>query len=415
MEKTYPKFYTGGLAELVDHPSETTLHLFNRWFTGKASLGHAMKELELPYNKIDTPLFRIDNNRLSIDAGNEERTLYSNTLLKYISLEDNRPHLGLNFAEILKWRSITNTFKIIKFQTKIINSEENTLALAKNLLNKTDVKTRYNTAKVAINYIEKNVWPYVIAIGYINDFYSSYLEQKLKTNYLTALQKINPYLIEEDWLFRANFARQNWQDYKKFIEEFGIMADDPYEITCPRWHETTSKIKPNKKTKKGHKKHIKLKLTKEEELLKNLMVIRSESKRRALIHIDKLRQLYGLVHLKRKSLIKLNKKIAVEQTLSGTGKPCSIGTAIGMPMFVTSPDQIIPKGSIGIFPNAGPLLSHKYAECNGMIFLSGGLMSHGSILARELQIPAIIDQKAEGIPLGIEIKLDGNTGTWKAS
>jgi len=46
-------------------------------------------------------------------------------------------------------------------------------------------------------------------------------------------------------------------------------------------------------------------------------------------------------------------------------------------------------------------------------FLRGGQTSHGSIVAREFGIPAIIDSKAQGIKDGEILEVDGEAGEWK--
>jgi phosphoenolpyruvate-protein kinase (PTS system EI component) len=48
-----------------------------------------------------------------------------------------------------------------------------------------------------------------------------------------------------------------------------------------------------------------------------------------------------------------------------------------------------------------------------MIFLRGGQTSHGSIVAREFGIPAIIDNKAQGIKDGVILEMDGDAGEWR--
>lgn len=75
-------------------------------------------------------------------------------------------------------------------------------------------------------------------------------------------------------------------------------------------------------------------------------------------------------------------------------------------------DSNIPTGTIGIFPNASPEFAAQYPKCNGMIFLKGGQTSHGAIVAREFEIPAIIDNKISGIEDGTQISINATIGEW---
>lgn len=73
----------------------------------------------------------------------------------------------------------------------------------------------------------------------------------------------------------------------------------------------------------------------------------------------------------------------------GTG--ISAGEVQGTLVFVKNPDTEAKnlENHIVVFPDASPEFSMLYRHAKGIIFQSGGAMSHGAIVAREYRIPAI--------------------------
>lgn len=73
----------------------------------------------------------------------------------------------------------------------------------------------------------------------------------------------------------------------------------------------------------------------------------------------------------------------------GTG--VSAGEVRGSLLFVKSPetDAKTLENHIVVFPDASPEFSLLYRHAKGIIFQSGGAMSHGAIVVREYRIPAI--------------------------
>lgn len=98
----------------------------------------------------------------------------------------------------------------------------------------------------------------------------------------------------------------------------------------------------------------------------------------------------------------------VTKTFFGVSK----GLARGKILNVNSVKQIIPNNCIGIFPTSGVKFTSQFLKCKGIIFLNGGMTSHGAILAREFDIPAIINPFAK-IEDGILVEIDGNIGSVK--
>jgi phosphohistidine swiveling domain-containing protein len=88
------------------------------------------------------------------------------------------------------------------------------------------------------------------------------------------------------------------------------------------------------------------------------------------------------------------------------------GIVTGKVLNITSTKQIIPKNCIGIFPTAGTKYTTQFLKCIGIIFLNGGITSHGAILAREFNIPAIVYL---GLKINDDeiIEINGNNGNIK--
>jgi phosphohistidine swiveling domain-containing protein len=73
------------------------------------------------------------------------------------------------------------------------------------------------------------------------------------------------------------------------------------------------------------------------------------------------------------------------------GGAVSSGEVQGTILYVRTPeiDAKMLENKIVVFPDASPAFSMLYRHAKGIIFESGGAMSHGAIVAREYRIPAI--------------------------
>lgn len=434
---------SGGLAEIVDNPSYLTLSLFNYWLTGKNSLGKAYKLLNLPIQEIELPLlFKLQKCSYVI-LPNEEKTLYHNTVFKYCykrSISD-EPKLIIDLKKIIKPGNIINSVKILNAQSKL--TTKYSLTLANDFYTHIPNDKECNNPEDLIEFMKDNVWPYALAIGYITNFYSNYLA-KTDKNYSQEFMNISKILGNNDWLLSSIKAKNDFIDnkirYEEFITEYGNRSDKDYEISEPRWKEYSmdfwEKLKSDENLSftstisndesidtsgYANKKYL---------ILKDLLVIRSKTRKKVLFHFNKLRRLlikkYGmkideieLDMLKMKvlnsgfSIKKLQPTDHYQKNNSGKGIPVSSGKVSGEIIFVTENTYKIKNNCIGIFPNPGTSFTNLYNKCNGIIFLTGGAMSHGCIVAREFSIPAIIDNKANPLKTGQQIEINGNTGEWR--
>jgi phosphoenolpyruvate synthase/pyruvate phosphate dikinase len=101
-----------------------------------------------------------------------------------------------------------------------------------------------------------------------------------------------------------------------------------------------------------------------------------------------------------------------EGGLSGT--PASAGRVTGVARVILDPEgaQIGP-GEILVAPSTDPGWTPLFLTAGGLVMEMGGAMSHGSVVAREYGIPAVV-----GVPLattriatGQRITVDGGAGT----
>ena len=96
------------------------------------------------------------------------------------------------------------------------------------------------------------------------------------------------------------------------------------------------------------------------------------------------------------------------------GLPVSPGQVQGIVQILEESDipGQIPVGTILVTPSTEPALSPFFASAAGLIVEIGGMLSHGSIIAREDGIPAVsnITDARKRLKSGDRILLDGTTG-----
>jgi pyruvate,water dikinase len=96
------------------------------------------------------------------------------------------------------------------------------------------------------------------------------------------------------------------------------------------------------------------------------------------------------------------------------GLSVSPGQVEGAVNFLQDYDSLdqVPRGSILVAPSTDPAYLPFFPLASGLIFETGGMLSHGSIIAREYGLPAvsnIVDARKRLKP-GDHILLDGSTG-----
>jgi pyruvate,water dikinase len=96
-----------------------------------------------------------------------------------------------------------------------------------------------------------------------------------------------------------------------------------------------------------------------------------------------------------------------------TGNPVSPGVVEGIVHIVLDPrgTQLAP-GEILVCPGTDPAWTPLFMAAGGLVTEVGGVMTHGSVVAREYGIPAVVGvhQATERLKNGQRIRVDGTTG-----
>ncbi|MCB9567138.1 MAG: hypothetical protein H6710_08005 [Myxococcales bacterium] len=98
-------------------------------------------------------------------------------------------------------------------------------------------------------------------------------------------------------------------------------------------------------------------------------------------------------------------------TLIGT--PASSGAAIGRARVIRDPGrEVLAAGEILVAPFTDPGWTPLFMHAGGLVMEVGGVMTHGSVIARELGIPAVVavDGALARIRDGQRIRVDGDRG-----
>lgn len=425
-------YFSGGLAEIVSEPSSITFSYLQKWFNGASSFGIAMHLLGLPYLKTKDSILEIIDGQLLINLNTEEATIYKNTIFTYKNQKSRAvtPSLKISYTKLLNPICIYNTIKILIVQSKWIAKPQYFAKKTEGFIEKIPTKI-YSTNLDEINSnLMDNVWPYVIATGILTEFFDHLIKSEAKDKYGQIQQYIASQVSQDDWYFQCLSdqmkVKESQLTFDSYINSYGLRADDDYELTSPRWYEIKSTIQKriiNIETSHD-KKEISIPSGLSNKLLSyikaeiRLQLARSNTKRKALTAIDRLRQLLIEKDVIKKLPISKIKKAKKHSPISSPnlqniGTPVSLGTATGIAKVITTTQDTIDKNTIGVFPNASPQFSTLYTKCKGMIFLKGGQTSHGAIVAREFGIPAIVDIQAQNIKNGTSITLDGQSGEWK--
>jgi pyruvate,water dikinase len=95
------------------------------------------------------------------------------------------------------------------------------------------------------------------------------------------------------------------------------------------------------------------------------------------------------------------------------GSPVSPGVVEGIVHVVFDPhrEQLAP-GEILVCPGTDPSWTPLFLAAGGLVTEVGGLMTHGSVVAREYGIPAVVGVEAATTRLknGARVRVDGNQG-----
>ena len=102
---------------------------------------------------------------------------------------------------------------------------------------------------------------------------------------------------------------------------------------------------------------------------------------------------------------------SAESTLSGT--PASAGVVTAKARVILDPTGArLEPGEILVAPSTDPGWTPLFLTAAGLVMEMGGAMSHGSVVAREYGIPAVVGVPGatERISTGLQITVDGSAG-----
>lgn len=97
-----------------------------------------------------------------------------------------------------------------------------------------------------------------------------------------------------------------------------------------------------------------------------------------------------------------------------TGSPVSPGVVEGIVHVVFDPhDAQLTPGEILVCPGTDPAWTPLFLAAGGLVMEVGGLMTHGSVVAREYGIPAVVGvhQATARLISGQRVRVDGSSGT----
>lgn len=432
---TSSSLYKGGLSEIVDSPSSISFKYLCSWFNTNSSLGLALDILKLPYNKSNKSLLVLKDHELYVDSDLESDCLYGKTIfvLKQSSAIG-KPLSNVNWKGITFPKVIT-TLKMIFEQSKWVGSTTYVESIIDHSLLSIPEKLSDHNLDNVERVMAMDVWPNVIVIDILCEYFSEIVSHKFGPNYMDLMTQITHDLAGSDWVLKSELdqrkVRAGEMDFADFIRRYGLRADNDYELSCPRWHEIKpvleNRIKkyPLTKSTNNHPGLFDKNLKNDQTVktLKKLLIARSEAKRKALFIYDLLRQALlaeGMienhvdwVEIERPKSSHNSAKNNPTGTGTGTGSPISTGEVVGYALHIDENSRQIEEGIIGIFKNASPKYSVFYPHCAGMVFLSGGMTSHGAIVAREYKIPAITDSNLASIENNTMLKINGKTGEWE--
>lgn len=444
---THRLLYSGGLAELVHSPSELTYSFFRHWFTGSGSVGHAMEILGLPFQRLPISVFNRWKNELVVDLSNEEKILYGSTIFEYSQQKNlhSTPVLTVKPIRIINPLYLANTLRILLIQSQWIAHPEQMIKRTRELVDSIPRPITDCTLSDLDNLLIKRVWPTILAVGMITEFYSQLLNREAKESNSAVYNFISCQMRRRDWFFLSltdqEKVRNGSMNFTDYMQHYGARADKDYDLAVPRWHEDPDEV---------HKRILEYRpiaavSVSESSCPQNLIplantiielqLLRSKAKHKALLVLDLLRKEIVKTTQKRgvgiekttyERLFGINEKVnslpigeleqanphRISTPSSGKGTPVSSGMVTGIVTNITDIHTPIAAGTIGIFPNASPEFAIQFPRCSGMIFLRGGQTSHGAIVAREFGIPALIDNSMEGVKDGAQLTLNGMTGEW---
>lgn len=431
-------FHRTEAAHIVERPTPMTYSILSGLFSYEGSLGQAYRALDLPITPFEGHQYvHYLFSRLYFNLRIEDAFLNRNMGMEYAltsatpSLK-NRGNFFSNFINILK-NSISNSYILSRINTHIFFAQEkiNTLKyVAPNLvLKSTTARLEQLTREITFFYEEYSA---VFRLAYIEGLLSKQLQGK-ELSTLSLQQDTHDLYLASTKIWNAPGST-----VEHIVREFGNRSFNDFEFASPRWHEDTALLtsllaaqKSTLTTKKLHPyAYVSSSLKKLHEIivikdnLRFYLLNRVNNIRQQLLQLGKSLKLSDNIfyltldelstvstkYLKtvavlHKEQYEKEKKLYVPETLTKITKlteatnvegniinatPVSSGNVSGKLSYTHNTNDSPRVGTILVLPTAGPEYTHLYSNALGIIFRTGGVLSHGAIIARELHIPAVV-------------------------
>ena len=94
--------------------------------------------------------------------------------------------------------------------------------------------------------------------------------------------------------------------------------------------------------------------------------------------------------------------------------PLSAGVAEGLALVLEAPSSDIPgEPYILVCPSTDPAWVPLFVHAKGLVMETGGVLSHGAIVAREFGLPAVagLPDVQRRLKSGMRLRVDGGSGT----
>jgi pyruvate,water dikinase len=111
----------------------------------------------------------------------------------------------------------------------------------------------------------------------------------------------------------------------------------------------------------------------------------------------------------------IGRPTTIEGAATLQGVPVSAGVAEGPALVLHQPDlsSLAPDPYILVCPSTDPAWVPLFAHARGLVMETGGILSHGAIVARELGLPAVagLPDVLQRLKTGQKLRVDGSSGT----
>jgi len=455
ISKSYPQkkyfFYAGKVAELLPRATPLSFGLLEQIYAPGKSFHNVMENLEEDVTFPNGPLLDTFMGKVYINLEAEKQLLYKNQPLKYkIRNNDLQVYFGLSLSNF--YREIPSVFiKVLRdsVRIKFVDKFIDRCAREYEKLCKMSDKVVSEMKPITIDaFLE--AYESCIYIAYLHNFYYLWNRQAagrdpFEKKSAGVYARVNNYLIRDDGdLFRDN-------KYKSVYD---------FELMSPRYLETKkfggTKTVPCKLEKLPHdldifdKAEVLLACLRDNSRLKILpflYYLRVEflrvSEKYGLgdgVFFHTLSEINELMEMGRKpdaSVISRRleiynagdniflpnfltpenihkvgfdyEKTPVGKEYMKQGISCAPGFVRGKVQYIHSTSDKV-TGEILAFDNASPAYTHFYKRAHGLLFEMGSPLSHGAIIARELDIPAVaLNVMMEDLDKKV-VEVDGSLG-----